>query len=176
MTDAKGPDPTHRTARRRAHHRTRRTAGRTTYSAVLRAVVEEANRRCDGALPTDLPGVRQMFPDELALVGALQLRWHTRLAGAVEQALEADPGDPERAVVAAWQRTAEALAGVRAVLDARAELPASAEEAAALRTAGGKDRALLAAMAGLASPPDPRAVGIGARLELRARERLHVAA
>lgn len=168
MTDAKDPGPARRTARR--------TTRRTTYSAMLRAVVEEANRRCDGVLPTDLPGVREVFPDELTLVGALQLRWHTRLAGAVEQALEADPGDPEQAVVAAWRRTAGALAGVRAVLDARAERPASPEEAAALRTAGGKDRALLAAMAGLASPTDPRAVAIGARLELRARERLHVAA
>jgi hypothetical protein len=144
--------------------------------AVLRAVVEEADRRCDGALPTNVPGVRAVFPDDLALVGALQLRWHTRLTGAVEQALEADPGDPEQAVVAAWRRTAGALPGVRAVLDARAERPASPEERAALRTAAAKDRVLLAAMAGLAAPADPRAAAIGLRLELRARGGLHVAA
>jgi len=118
------------------------------YRDVLRAVVEEANRRCDGVLPTDLPGVGEVFGDELTLVGALQLRWHTRLAGAVEQAVEAEPGEPESAVVTAWRRTAQALPGVRAVLDARAEHPASEAERAALRTAESKDRALLAAMAG----------------------------
>ena len=153
-----------------------RTADRTARRDVLRAVVEEANRRCDGVLPTDLPGVGEVFEDELALVGALQLRWHTRLAGAVEQAVEAEPGDPESAVVAAWRRTAQALAGVRAVLDARAEQPGSEAERAALRTAESKDRALLAAMAGLAAPADPGAAAVGRRLELRARERLHVAA
>jgi len=153
-----------------------RPADRTARRDVLRAVVEEANRRCDGVLPTDLPGVGEVFGDELTLVGALQLRWHTRLAGAVEQAVEAEPGDPESAVVAAWRRTAQALAGVRAVLDARAEQPGSEAERAALRTAERKDRALLAAMAGLAAPADPGAAAVGRRLELRARERLHVAA
>jgi hypothetical protein len=151
-------------------------AHRGVHRAVLLAVIEEANRRCDGVLPTGVPGVRAVFPDDLTLVGALQLRWHTRLAGSVEQALEADPGDPEQAVVAGWRRTAEALPGVRAVLDARTERPSSSEERAALRTAAAKDRVLLAAMAGLAAPADPRAAAIGRQLELQARGGLHVAA
>ena len=54
---------------------------------VLRAVVAEANRRRDGVLPMDLPGVAETFGDELDLVAALQLRWHTRLAGRIERAL-----------------------------------------------------------------------------------------
>lgn len=163
----------HSTAHSTARSSARRAPRR---AAVLRRVVEEANLRCDGVLPTDLPGVREAFPDELALVGALQLRWHTRLTGAVEQALGADAGEPEQAVVAAWRNTAQALPGVRAVLDARAERPASPEELAALRTAAAKDRALLAAMAGLAAPADPRAAAIGRRLELQARGGLQVAA
>ena len=52
---------------------------------VLRAVVDEANLRRDGMLPTDLPGVAETFRDDLSLVAALQLRWHTRLAGTIER-------------------------------------------------------------------------------------------
>ena len=52
-------------------------------SEVLRAVVTEADRRPDATLPTDVPGVSETFRDELDLVGALQLRWHARLTGAV---------------------------------------------------------------------------------------------
>src|SRR4051794_2216926 len=97
-----------------AHHRR---------ADVLRAVVEEANARRDGRLPLELPGVAETFGDELALVAALQLRWHTRLAGRTERALMARPADPEAAVVAAWRDTARELVGVRRILDARAERP-----------------------------------------------------
>src|SRR5690348_88581 len=103
---------------RLARHR-RGTEVRPRRGTVLGAVVDAANRRCDGVLPTDVPGVRELFADDLDLVGALQLRWHTRLSGAVEQALAAGADDPETAVVAAWRRTAAGLPGVRAVLDAR---------------------------------------------------------
>ena len=48
---------------------------------VLRGVIDAADTRRDGLLPTDVPGVPETFDDELALLGALQLRWHTRLSG-----------------------------------------------------------------------------------------------
>ena len=52
---------------------------------VLRNVLEHAETHRDGALPMELPGVAETFGDELTLLGALQLRWHTRLAGAIER-------------------------------------------------------------------------------------------
>src|SRR5687768_17251284 len=48
---------------------------------VLRRVMEAADERRDGVLPTDVDGVAETFGDSLDLLGALQLRWHTRLAG-----------------------------------------------------------------------------------------------
>ena len=33
----------------------------------------------------DVEGVGEAFADELDLLGALQLRWHTRLAGHIER-------------------------------------------------------------------------------------------
>jgi hypothetical protein len=136
---------------------------------VLRDVVDEANRRHDGALPTELPGVTETFGDESALVAALQLRWSTRLAGHVERSLMDLPDDLETAVVAAWRTTAEELGGVRVILDAQREAPPSAEMAEAFEKAHRKDAVLMAAMAGLASPSDPAAVRIGERLEATAR-------
>ncbi|MEO5708591.1 MAG: hypothetical protein ABIQ59_02050 [Nocardioidaceae bacterium] len=136
---------------------------------VLRDVVDEAIRRHDGALPTELPGVTERFGDESALVAALQLRWYTRLAGHVERALMDQPDDLETAVVSAWRAAADELDGVRRVLDAQRETPATPEIAEALHKADRKDAVLMAAMAGLASPSDPGAVRIGERLEATAR-------
>jgi hypothetical protein len=135
---------------------------------VLRSVVDEANRRRDGALPTELPGVTETFGDELSLVTALQLRWNTRLAGHIERALSELPDDLETAVVTAWRATAGELVGVRQILDAQ-RVSAGPELAAALDTARRKDAVLMAAMAGLASPSDPAAVTVGERLETAAR-------
>ena len=73
---------------------------------VLRSVVDEANARRDGVLPMDLPGVAETFGDETALVAALQLRWHTRLAGRIERTLMDRPDDLETAVVTAWRGAA----------------------------------------------------------------------
>ena len=109
-------------------------------------------------LPTELPGVAETFGDELALVTALQLRWRTRLAGHVERALSELPDDLETAVVTAWRATAGELAGVRQVLDAQ-RATAGPELADALEKARRKDAVLMAAMAGLASPSDPRRPG-----------------
>jgi len=51
---------------------------------VLRTVIDAADARRDGLLPMDVPGVPETFGDELSLLGALQLRWHTRLSGRLD--------------------------------------------------------------------------------------------
>ena len=73
--------------------------------AILRSVVETADARRDGALPLDLPGVSETFRDELDLLAALQLRWHARLSGNIEQALMSQPLDLEDAIASAWSLT-----------------------------------------------------------------------
>ena len=52
---------------------------------VLRNVVETADQRLDGELPLYVDGVAETFADANDLLGALQLRWHTRLAGRIER-------------------------------------------------------------------------------------------
>jgi hypothetical protein len=136
---------------------------------VLRTIVAEADRRRDGVLPMDLPGVAEAFGDELTLVAALQLRWHTRLAGRIERALAEQPADPEPAVLSAWRATATELAGIRRILDACAERPSSEEMATALERARAKEWSLLAAMAGRGAAPDPAALRAGRTLEEQAR-------
>lgn len=136
---------------------------------VLRAVVDEANERRDGVLPTDLPGVAETFEDDLSLVAALQLRWHTRLAGRIERALMDQPMALEDAVVTAWRETAAELPGVRMILDSSTAHPSSEAMAQALDTAHRKDWTLMAAMAGQAGPGDPGAARVGRALEEKAR-------
>ena len=137
---------------------------------VLRNVLEHAETHRDGALPMELPGVAETFGDELTLLGALQLRWHTRLAGAIERELMGQPVDLESAVTTAWRKNATELAGLRAILDACTESPASEEMAAMLEKAHGKDWTLMAAMAGKASPADHAAARVGRAIEQQARE------
>lgn len=136
---------------------------------VLRAVVETADACGDGVLPMELPGVAETFGDELALIGALQLRWHTRLAGRIERELMAAAVDLETAVITAWRATAAEMPGVRAILDAHSEAPTSEEMAKALAKAHRKDWALMAAMAGKASAQDAEAAEVGRVIEHRAR-------
>jgi hypothetical protein len=136
---------------------------------VLRAVVDAANSRRDGTLPTDVPGVAEAFSDEFSLVTELQMRWHTHLSGRIERALMHQPDDLEDAVVAAWRTAAGELAGVRAVLDRYAERPTTPELGEALRRATTKDRVLMAAMAGRTNTADERAARVGGELERRAR-------
>ena len=136
---------------------------------VLRAVVEAANARRDGVLPMELPGVTETFGGELNLIAALQLRWHTLLAGRIERSLMEHPTDLESAVLSAWRGTATELAGVRLVIDAYTAHPTSEEMAKALRTAHRKDWTLLAAMAGRAGVDDVRAEHVGRALEAKAR-------
>ena len=137
---------------------------------VLRAVIDEANRRRDGQLPMELPGVADTFDDDLALVAALQMRWHTRLSGGIERALTEQPADLESAVLTAWREAADDLAGVRSILDAVSEAPTSDDMHRALTVARRKEWALLAAMAGRASAQDASALRVGAALEQKARE------
>jgi hypothetical protein len=138
-------------------------------TAVLSDVVRVANARRDGVLPTDVAGVAETFPEPLDLVGALQLRWHTRLAGAIEAALAEQPMDLEHAVLCAWRRTARELAGVRLVLDRFAEQATDQATLTVLAKARRKDWTLLAVMAGQAGVQDSRAADVGRVIELLAR-------
>ncbi|MCB8957001.1 MAG: hypothetical protein H6529_11050 [Nocardioides sp.] len=136
---------------------------------ILRDVIAVADQRRDGLLPTDVDGVAETFGDDLALLGALQLRWHTRLAGRIERELMRQPMDLEDAVVAAWHAAADELPGVLAIVDHHRAQPADAAMADAMEKSVAKERILLAMMAGRASAPDASAVRVGAAIESRAR-------
>ena len=137
---------------------------------VLRQVLAHAEAHRDGVLPVELPGVAETFEDDLALLGTLQLRWHTHLAGAIEHELMDQPLDLESAVMRAWRTTVADLPGVREILDAYTEAPVSQEMARVLDTAHRKDWTLMAAMAGKASPSDRGAARVGREIEQRARQ------
>ncbi len=143
---------------------------------VLRDVVETADRRRDGILPLDVPGVAELFDDETDLIGALLLKWHARLSANIERALAQEPTDLESAVCAAWRRTAEQMPGVRMVADRATALDTSEELAAAMQRARRAERAHLARAAGLANDASERAIAAGARIEQQAREDLPVPA
>lgn len=135
----------------------------------LREVIAAADRRRDGALPMDVAGVADTFGDELELLGALQLRWHTRLAGRIERELMLQPMDLERAVVAAWQATADELPGVLAIVDRHRAAPRDDAMADAMAKSAAKERVMLAVMAGRVSTPDSAAVRAGEAIENEAR-------
>lgn len=142
-----------------AHHR----------GETLRSVIATANQRRDGLLPLDVPGVAENFDDELSLLAALQLKWHTRLSGRIERELAAQPLDLARAVEQAWRAVADELPGVRLVLDHYREHPLDEAMARAMAKATAKEHLLLAATAGRASVGDLSGVPVGARIEERAR-------
>ncbi|MCW2759299.1 MAG: hypothetical protein JWO46_3045 [Nocardioidaceae bacterium] len=141
---------------------------------VLRDVYDEADLRRDGTLPMQLPGVlgtSGTFRDELDLVGALALRWSTRLHAAIERELSDDadgePGDLESAVRRAWIGTARELPGIRAILDRQLVSPDGPGVGEALQRARDKEHATLAYAAGRGTGPE--AVGVGDRIERAAR-------
>ena len=137
---------------------------------VLRTVIAAADTRRDGTLPLDVDGVAETFPDALSLLGALQLRWHTRLAGRIERELMSQPMDLEQAVVTAWQQTAEELPGVRSIVDHYRDQPLDEAMAAAMTKAAAQEHVLLAVMAGRAGANDEAAAAReGARIEASAR-------
>ena len=76
---------------------------------VLRDVIAAADQRRDGVLPRDVDGVAATFADDLDLLAALQLKWHTRLAGRIEREQMTQPMDLRASVVRAWHRTADEL-------------------------------------------------------------------
>ena len=122
---------------------------------ILRSVIATADVRRDGKLPMDVDGVRETFGDELSLLGALQLRWHTRLAGRIERELLGQPMDLEAAVLAAWRGTAAEMPGVLNVLDHYKAEPVDEAMAEALAKATAKEHTLLAVMAGQSSTRGP---------------------
>lgn len=140
---------------------------------VLRAVIATANTRRDGLLPTDVEGVAETFADDLELLGTLQLKWHTRLAGHIERQLVEQPLDLELAVATAWGNACDELPGVRLVLDRYRAEPADDAMARAMTVATRKEHALLAVMAGQGGIGDAAAevaaAPMGARIEERAR-------
>lgn len=145
---------------------------------VLRAVIAAAETRRDGELPMDVEGVPETFRDELDLLAALALKWHTRLSGKVHRALEDEPMDLEEAVCRGWSAAATELGGVRLILDNYRKHPVDYAMAGAMLKATNKEHQLLAVMSGRAglgrtagSDADPAAVRIGAEVEERARER-----
>lgn len=136
---------------------------------VLRTVMEIADRRLDGRLPMDADGVAQNFEDDLSLLAALQLRWHTRLAGQIERNLMSQPMDLEASVILAWRQTAAAMPGVRVILDHYADHPTTPEMAQALTAGATKEHQLLAMMAGRASQIDETCARVGAGIASKAR-------
>ena len=136
---------------------------------ILRNVIDVADRRRDGLLPTSLDGVAERFDGELDLLAALQLRWHTRLAGRIEQELAAQPLDLEAGVINAWRAVAHDMPGVRAILDRHRAEPLDEEMEHMMAKAVAKEHILLAVMAGNAAISDQLVTVVGARIEQRAR-------
>lgn len=136
---------------------------------ILRGVVAVIDERRDGLLPMDLPGVTETFTDELDLLAALQLRWHTRLSGRIETELANQPMDLEDAVVRAWHGTADDLPGIRTVLDRYHARPVDEAMATALAKSQAKEHLTLAVMAGRGAFADAECVRLGSMIEARAR-------
>ncbi|MCH1867132.1 hypothetical protein [Nocardioides sp. CFH 31398] len=152
--------------------RTSAPAERHRRAEVLRRVMAAADRRRDAVLPTDVPGVPETFTDDLDLLGALQLRWYTRLASRVEAEQGRTPGDLAGAVKRAWVGVADEMPGVRAVLDLGRLRSDDERLSTALRRATAKEHLLLAASAGWCGPHDlARGAALGERLEEAARRR-----
>jgi hypothetical protein len=137
---------------------------------ILRTVIATAAVRRDGLLPMDVSGVAGAFGDELDLLAALQLKWHTRLAGHIERELVTQPLDLRAAVETAWGHAADELPGIRKILDHYRAEPIDESMATAMAKATAKEHALLAVMAGLSSVDDHRAAPLGAAIEASARQ------
>lgn len=136
---------------------------------VLRTVIAVADERRDGRLPMDVEGVTEKFADELDLLGALQLKWHTSLTGRIERELASQPMDLESAVIAAWHVVSDDMPGVRAILDHYTENPIDERMARAMTKAVAKEQIMIAAMAGRGAPQDTLAIPAGRRIEEAAR-------
>jgi hypothetical protein len=136
---------------------------------VLRTVYDVLDDRRDGVLPMDLAGVDETFSTEHALLGALLLRWHTRLSGHLERVLATGPIDTDQAVIDAWHTTADDLPGIRAVLDHYRAEPTDEQMATILATAAAKEHLMLGALAGRHGATPHDTAGAGRVLAERAR-------
>ncbi|GAA1502476.1 hypothetical protein [Nocardioides humi] len=135
----------------------------------LRSVIATSAVRRDGILPMDVDGVSATFRDELDLLAALILKWHTRLSGQIERMLAHQPMDLHEAVAIAWSNTAHELPGVRMIIDHYRAHPVDDAMASAMAASSFKEHYLLAVMAGRTSLGDDAADRIGAEIEERAR-------
>ncbi len=136
---------------------------------ILRTVITEAATRRDGYLPMDVDGVAATFGDELTLLGALQLRWHTRLAGLIERELASQPMDLEASVISAWHTTATELPGVLSIIDHYRADPLDEAMASAMAVSTSKEHILLSVMSGRSSARDAGAARVGEQIAHRAR-------
>lgn len=135
----------------------------------LRAVIATSAVRRDGILPMDVEGVAATFRDELDLLAALTLKWHTRLSGHIERMLAHQPMDLDEAVAIAWSNTAHELPGIRLIIDHYRAHPVDDAMATAMAAATGKEHHLLAVMAGRSGIGADAAARVGAQIEERAR-------
>lgn len=140
---------------------------------VLRSVIDAAAARQDGLLPMDVAGVAETFRDDLDLLAALQLKWHTRLTGHVDRLMVTQPMDLQQKVAMAWRNTAEELPGVRKILDHYREEPTTEAMAHAMRVATAKEYQYLAVMAGRSGLADETSERIGAEIEQAGRDLFH---
>lgn len=136
---------------------------------ILHDVIDAAAERRDGLLPMDVEGVTEKFDNELDLLCALQLKWHTNLAGRVDRFLAEQPMNLEDTVINAWHSVANEYPGVRLILDHYRAEPLDDEMATAMRKAQAKEHLMLAVMSGYASVDDELAIPVGARIDERAR-------
>lgn len=136
----------------------------------LRSVIAAAAVRRDGILPMDVPGVAETFRDELDLLSALQLKWHTRLSGHIDRQMITQPMDLEQRVVLGWKATADELPGVRMVLDHYRENPTTEAMGHAMAVATAKEHQYLAVMAGRSGLDDETSEPIGAEIERAGRD------
>lgn len=144
---------------------------------VLNAVIAELDNRRDGVTPMYVTGAEQTFRDELDLLSALSLKWHTRLSGRLERVMSEEPLDFEAAVIGAWRDNAAELPGIRLALDA-AIAGGDAETRKVLAKAQQKERELLGLWSGRVSAYQLNEHGArqGAKVEAKAREGFDIAA
>ncbi len=136
---------------------------------ILREVIRCADERRDGHLPMEVEGVAATFRDDLTLLGALLLRWHTRLAGRIEREIAEEPLDLDNAVTVAWLDTAADMPGIRAIIDQHVAHPTSVAMTDVLARASSKEHEMLALMSGRADSTGEAAVLVGRAIELGAR-------
>lgn len=136
---------------------------------ILQTVIDTADARRDGVLPTDVPGVPETFHSDLDLIGALWIKWHARLSGNIERELMAQPMDLEAAITNAWRKTSQDAPGIRMILDRYTSTPSDPEMAAAMTRAQEKEWLKLASAAGLANDESAAAARAGERVTRNAR-------